>query len=134
MKNKVKDYLATTALTIIAIAIVALFFKAKFIYTVTIFEVMFANIVVHFGLFLARRFNSKYQILEYIVELTSVLLSILVCGYMFKWFRSIPLSIAIIMVICIYSITCILDIAKTDRDINFINKQLLINNKRSDNH
>lgn len=134
MKNKVKDYFATTALTIIAIAIVALLFKAKFIYTVTIFEVMFANIVVHFGLFLAHRFNSKYQILEYIVELTSVLLSILVCGYMFKWFRSIPLWTAIIMVICIYFITCILDIAKTDRDINFINEQLIINNKRSDNH
>lgn len=134
MKNKVKDYLATTALIIIAIAIVALFFKAKLIYTATIFEVMFANIVIHVGLFLARKFNSKYQILEYAVELTSVLLSVLACGYIFKWFRSIPLWIMIIMIISIYFITCILDIAKTDRDINLINKQLLIKNKRSDNH
>lgn len=92
---------------------------------------MFANIVIHFGLFLARKFNSKYQIIEYAVELTSVLISVLACGYVFEWFRSIPLRIMVIMVISkqyqtIVSVALIMSLSGKDYISNGYSSKLII--------
>jgi hypothetical protein len=124
MKKRIVNCLATTALALILLAVIALLHQASFLFISSVYQTLLANIAIHAGLALIKRFESKYFIVEMLWELGYILAVLTVCGFSFDWFRSTPLWIVIIMGIAVYLIGCAVNIFKINNDLMLINRAI----------
>jgi hypothetical protein len=122
--------MATTGLTLIILALIASLYQAKFLFVSSVYQSFIVNILIHFGLILVQKFESKYFIIEFIFEIGFILGLLVAFGFLFKWYSSTPLWVVILMGIVIYLLGCLVNIIKIKDDISYINKQLELTNAR----
>lgn len=133
MKNKIKNCLATTALSLIILSSAALFYDARFLCISTVFEAAAANLVIHGGLELVKRVESSFFIVEVTLEIGYILAVLMLFGRLFAWFQSTPPWLLALIGILVYIGGCAIDTFHIRSDINVINKQLkLINSLRKE--
>ena len=132
MKKIIVNILATTCLTVLSIMIIGLFSYGGFagltdgnifIPSLTFIQVFGANIVIHCGLFFTRKFESKYAVLEYLLDLSFIIIVLFIFGLIFKWYPESPWILAI-MAVVIYILGLFTDIVRVRKDINDINQLL----------
>jgi len=124
MKKLIINCLATTALTLLTLAVIASLYNARFLFVASVFQAFFANAVIHAGLVLVRKFDSKFFFVELLAEIGYTLAILILCGVVFDWYSSTPLWIVIVMGIMIYLTACILGVIKIKSDISYINNEL----------
>ena len=124
MKKLIVNCLATTGLTLITLAVIASLYQAKFLCINSIYQCFIVNIIMHVGLILLQKFESNYFVIELTIEIGYVLGLLIVSGFFFKWYSSIPVWVLILMGIMVYLLSCFLNIMKINDDTVFINKQL----------
>ncbi len=124
MKKLFVNCLATTALTLLILAIVAYVCQARYIFVITVFQDFFANVVIHVGLYFVSKIESRYLLIEILWEIGYVLVVLICCGYLFSWYGSTPLGLVILMGIVIYAIGGFINIMKIRDDISEINQEL----------
>lgn len=101
---------ATTGISLILLSIIALLFQAKCIYLETVFQVLGANLVVHFGLNVLHNLELKYSVIENFFHIVLIIFVLILFGLIFNWFIYTPIRILVIMGFVIYIISCILNL------------------------
>lgn len=132
MKKTIVNILFTSNAVLIFLAIYAVIIKSETIYVRTVFEVLGANIVIHLGLFFTQKFESRYVILEYLLDIVYILTVLGIFTVFFKWNSSVPIWFILIISIVIYLFGILLNIARTHRTAKRIN-ELLQKRKKTSN-
>lgn len=124
LKKLVQNCLATTGLTLVILAVIASLYQAKCLFVSSVYQSLIVNIIIHLGLILLQKYESKYYVIEFIVNIGYVLGILIAFGFLFKWYNSMPLWVVSLMGIVVYLFSCIFSIFKINDDISFINNQL----------
>ncbi len=119
-----KNTFLTTGITISLLAVVAFLFGGSCIFVVTIFQNLLANACIHLAFLLTGKFESKYFLLDALLDVAVVAAIILLFGFVFNWFSSTPIWVLIIMVCITYGIGTCFQVFRAREDIDFINKRL----------
>lgn len=129
MKKMIINVMATTGITLIILALIGTLYGAKFLFISGVFKSLGANIVMHLGLIITGKFESKYPILEAILDISYTIVVLIIFGAVFNWYRSTPIWILIIMAVIIYSFGCLMSIFRMREDVKAINELLQKRNK-----
>jgi len=124
LKSIILYVLSSTGAVLFFLAIFVIFRENKSINAGTILEIIGANIVITIGLCLTQKIESRYAILEFLLDIGFMMAVIILSWILFKWYSSIPVWIPVIMVIMVYILFYMLDIIRVRRDIKEINKLL----------
>ena len=78
------------------------------------------------------RFEFKHAILERLLEFAIMLAAVLIMWRVVGWHNDIPIVVMLVTVPIVYVVVWLLIVRNTDRDIDFINKQIKRYNPNSD--
>lgn len=129
MRKFIVNIFATTGISIVLLSIIALFFQAKCIYLQTVFQVLGANIVVHFCLMFLSNLEMKYAIIEIFLHIALIIIILVVFGSIFHWVMSTPIWVLVIMGFVIYILSAILNLLYMKQEAQEIN--ILIKKRNS---
>ncbi|MDE5717593.1 MAG: hypothetical protein K2I53_08280 [Lachnospiraceae bacterium] len=121
MKKFAINVLTTTGLTLVLLSVIALFFQAQCIFLQTVFQILSANIVFHFGFLLISKLEMKRPFAELFLNIAMIIILLLVFGSLFDWFSSTPVWILIPMGLVIYIISAVLQLFSMRQDAQEIN-------------
>lgn len=122
MKRNIVNIFATTGISILLLSIVALFYKAEYLYLKTVFQVLGVNIIVHLGLVLIQKLPIKYALLKNVLDVILITGTLLVFGVLFDWFTSTPVWVLVIMGIVMYMLSLFLDVLQMKKEAQEINE------------
>lgn len=125
MRAQIRNCLATTGLSLILLALVATLNHARFLFVASVYQTLLANILIHLGLSQLKRFESKYYLVEILVEIGYVLAVLIIAGALFGWYSSTPIWMLVIMGILVYFIGGMIQVFYMKSDIELINGQLI---------
>jgi hypothetical protein len=117
MKKAVINTMATTGAVLVVLTIFAVIIGAKVMYLHTILEILGANIVIHFGLFLTRKFESPYAVLAYFLDISYVIAVLVIFGLIFDWYSSVPVWVLVIIGVVVYLFGLITNMGRIRNDI-----------------
>lgn len=126
MKKITVNIFATTGISLLLLAIVAMLFQAKCIYLQTVFQVLGANSVIHFCLLFVSKLEMKYAILEVFLDMVLIISMLIIFGSVFHWFTSTPIWILSAMGFVIYLLSVFLNLfymRQEAREINALIKK-----------
>lgn len=121
MKKIAANILATTGLSLLLLAAVALCFRAEFLCVGTVFEVFAANVAVHTALQVIRRIEMESAALETVTELVLTVVLMLASAELFHWFSSTPPAVLVLVGMAVYGISFFLDLLYLRREADEIN-------------
>jgi len=128
MMNKIKRtimyIMVTTGTTLMLLAVFAVIIGGKSIYINTFFEILAANIVIYLGLILTKKFESSYAILEFLLDVSYIVVVLVVFGLIFDWFSSVPIWYLVIMAVVIYAFGIFINIVRIRKEADELNKLL----------
>lgn len=124
MKKLAADILCSTGITLLLLACFATMYGAKFLFVSGVFQSFAANILVHSGLLLLHKIESKYVVLEIMLDIGYTIAVVLTCGTVFDWYSSTPIGVLVVMTILIYFCGVLLSVIRIRQDIKEINKLL----------
>ncbi len=126
MKTLAKNTLATTGITLVVLATIATAYGGSVIFISSIFQSLFVNILINFGLVAVNKIESKYYFLEILYKVIYVLMVLIPSGYIFGWYSTTPLWIVILMGVGIYAVGCLMSIFKVSNDVAAINSRIQV--------
>lgn len=121
MKKFVINVLATTGLSLILLSVIALFYEAEYLCLQTVFQVLGANAVLHFGFLLLRKLETKRLLVETFSGIAMIIILLILCGFLFDWFSSTPVWILIPLGFVIYFVSAMLNLIGMRQDAREIN-------------
>jgi len=124
MKKTIINIMFSSNAVLVFLAIYALIIKVEFIYISTIFEVLGVNIIIHLGLFFTGKFESRYVIFEYLLDIGYILSVLGIFGLFFKWYSSVLIWVIFIIAVLIYLFSIFLNVARTRKTAKRINELL----------
>lgn len=130
MKKKITGCLATTALAILVLGIVALLSGGHFLCIETVYQILLANVLIHGWIFVVQRFESPYFLMEITFELGGVLLFLIGLGSLFSWYESVSVFTLILMGIIVYVLGCVIQVFQIQNDLDYINDKLAQKEKK----
>jgi F0F1-type ATP synthase assembly protein I len=125
--------MATTGTTLIFLAIFAVIIGGKSIYVHTFFELLAANIVIHLGLILTKKFESSYAILEFVLDVSYIIVVLVGFGLIFDWFSSVPIWYLVIMAVAVYAFGVFINITRIRKEADELNKLLQKHKNKNNN-
>lgn len=131
MKKMIINIMATTGITLVVLALIGTLYGAKFLLISSVFQSLGANIVMYLGFILTGKFESKYPILEAILDISYIIVVLIIFGAVFNWYRSTPIWVLIIMAVLIYSFGCLISISRMREEVKDINELLQKRKKRN---
>lgn len=130
MKKAAINIMASTGIILLVLSAVAAMYGGKAICINTIFEIAVLSILIHCGFIVTHRLDFRYPILEIMSDISYTLAITLILGAVFKWYRSTPVWVLVIMVFVIYMAGCLIDLYRTKEEVKVIN-ELLENRKKN---
>ena len=130
MKKIIINMMASTGLTLVVLAAIGTIYGASFLFISSVFQSLGANIVIHLGFLLTRKFESEYVALEALLDISYTIIVLIIFGRVFDWFGSTPIYILVIMAVVIYLLSLFLSMVRIREEINTINKLLKKRNKK----
>jgi len=126
--NKIKkiiNYIMfVTGTALVILTVFSLLLNVEINFVPTIFEIFAANIVIILGLFLLGKFEIRYIILEYLIDISYIIAVLIVFGLIFDWYSAIPVWLLIVMAVVIYIFALIFTVTKIRKDAEELNKLL----------
>ena len=130
MKKKITGCLATTALAILVLGIVALLSGGHFLCIETVYQILLANVLIHGWISVVQRFESPYFLMEITFELGGVLLFLIGLGSLFSWYESVSVFTLVLMGIIVYVLGCVIQVFQIQNDLDYINGKLAQKEKK----
>jgi len=124
VKKIINDIMFVTGAALVILAVFSLLFSVEISFVPTIFEIFAANIVIILGLYLREKFEIRNIILEYLVNISYIVVVLVVFGLIFDWYNVVPVWLLIAMAVVIYIFAMIFTAAKLKRDAEELNKLL----------
>ena len=128
-KNIITLIMFATGAALVILAAFSVFFDVEVHFVPTVFEVFAANILIILGLFLRWKFEFRFILLEYLVDITYIVVVLIVFGFIFNWY-SMPVWHLIVMAVVIYIFCMTVFIIKFKKDTNEMNELLQKRKKR----
>jgi len=130
MKCIIINIMATTGL---AVVVLAAFVRTKdfdLYFSYAVLPIFAANIVINLGLILTRKFESKYVVLEVLLDMAYTSAVLIIFGIIFDWFGATPVIVLVAMAAAIHLIAIFLNMAHVRGESNEINKLLKKRDKK----
>lgn len=124
MKKLAVNILCTTGITLVILATIATFCGGSYLFISSVFESFLANIIIHVGLVFAHKFESRYALLEFTLDIGYTVAVVIICGAIFHWYSSTPIWTLTIMAVLIYLIAVLLSTVQMRREVEEINQLL----------
>ncbi len=135
IKRFIVNTLATTALSIFLMCIVALIKGFTLMGLVVPFEILLVNLLAHSGFILFDKINMKYKIFNYIVMLVYLIGIIIGFGFLFGWFAVNEIWIVCVVGVVVFIVSLIIDLIKINQDAKEINSNLEeLRKRKEDKH
>jgi len=118
--------MTTTGLAVVALGIIVRFMLPGYdlYFTKVVLQTFAANVVIHTGFIITRKFESKYLALEVFLDITYTTTVLIAFGMIFDWFEVTPIWVLVIMAVIINLIVFFLNMARIRENANIINKLL----------
>lgn len=130
MRRAILQITSTTGVTLVMLAVIGTLSGAKFLFISSVFQSLAANIAIHLGYLLTRKFESGYVLLEAALDIGYTIVVLITFGFIFHWFTSTPIWILVIMSIVLYIAGLLLSIFRIREEIDTINRLI----KKRDKH
>jgi len=130
IKKIINDIMFVTGSALVILTVFSLLFKVEISFVPTIFQIFAANIVIIIGLFLRGKFEIRNLILEYLIDISYIIAVLILFGFLFNWFSSIPAWLPIVMAVVIYIFATIFTVTKLRSDAKELNKLLEKHHKK----
>jgi hypothetical protein len=124
MRKTVVNIMFTTGATLVILAAFFILFDIDKITVPTVFQIFGANIVINLGLLLTRKFECRYVIVEYLLDISYIIAVLVVSGAIFDWYFAISVWVLVVMAVVIYIFTIIISMNKLRKDTDEINELL----------
>jgi hypothetical protein len=124
MRKIAVNIMFTTGAALVILAAFFILFNLETIPVLVVFQIFGANIVINFGLLLTNKFECRYAIVEYLVDISYIVAVLVVSGAIFNWYTAIPVWVLVIMAVVIYALTIIISMNKLRNDTKEINNLL----------
>jgi len=124
MKQTIVRILFTTGAALVGLAIFYKINNTEYMNIRHIFEILGANTLINFGLYFRYKFEIRNVILEFIVDVSYLLIVLLAFGKIFNWYPALPVWYLIIMAVVIYIFVIVTTVVKIRKDTNEINALL----------
>ncbi|MEE1255233.1 MAG: hypothetical protein UHN47_01785 [Lachnospiraceae bacterium] len=121
MRKMLINILATTGVSIVALAVIATCYQARFLCIETVFQSLLANILTHIGIRCLNKIEFQYFIMESILSISYTIIVVLICGKIFHWYSSTPLGVLIPLAVFVYLAGWCLRIFQVKQEIDDIN-------------
>jgi len=124
IKNIIASIMFVTGAALVILAAFSAFFGAEFYFAPAVLQTFAANILIILGLYIRWKFELRYIILEYLVDIGYTILVLVVFGFIFDWYTSTPMWLLIVMAVVIYILGITVFIIKFKKDTNEMNELL----------
>jgi hypothetical protein len=114
----------TTGASLVILAAFSILFGKEFSYSFVVLQIFAANIVINLGLFLLWKFEIRYQLLQYLLDVGYIILVLVVFGAVFDWYSAVPVWFLVVAAAVIYAFASIISAAKFRKDTEEINELL----------
>lgn len=121
MRKLMMNIMATTGVSLVALAIIATCYQARFLCIESVFQSFLANILIHIGIKWMNRIDFQYPIAETILSISYMIIVVLVCGKIFHWYSSTPIGVLIPLAVFVYLAGCWLSVIQIKREVEDIN-------------
>lgn len=116
--------MATTGITLLVLSAIAILYGGKYISVYSVFQSFGVNVVIHLGFLLTGKFESRYPILEAMLDITYTAAIVILAGNWFDWYHSTPIWVLFLMSLLIYAAVYLLNIVRMKEDVKEINTLL----------
>jgi len=124
IKSIITNTMFVTGAALVILAVFSLLLNVEIHFVPTVFEIFAANIIIVLGLFLRWKFEIRIIILEYLVDISYIILVLVVFGLIFDWYSAIPVWLLVAMAVVIYIFAMIISVTKINKDAKELNKLL----------
>ena len=124
MKKTLVNTMITTGASLSIIAIFWLIIGDEDLPIKYIFQTIGANMVINFGFLLRNKFEIRNVILEFIVDVSFVIMVLILFCVIFKWYLLVPVWFLVAMAIGIHTFMILTTVVKINKDTKEINELL----------
>ena len=125
MKKFINDWLANFALIVLLGCIALLLMDhASSVVAAFFLQLLLVTLVIRLLQLLTTKFISNFFAFEYLVEFAMVVVVVLSGAWLFNWHHFFKIWFILLMIAVVYIIAIILDLTRTNRDVNYINEQI----------
>ncbi len=121
MKKMILNIMATTGITLVILALVAICYGGTVIFISAVFQALLLNIAIYAGIYILNRFEYRYSIIETGLKLIYVFILVLSSGYLFDWYHNLSPMVLIFMTVVIFFICVCLDTISLIDEVKTIN-------------
>lgn len=129
VKEWFKNFLSTTAITIIIITFIAVITGDDSVKVLSIFPSVAANAVIHLGLYFLNKLDTEYYLLEMGIKFGYVLAVVLATGYLTGWFVATPVWVTVVITAAVFLCACLISILHVNRALDDINHEIKLRQK-----
>ncbi|MFA9464865.1 MAG: hypothetical protein ACERKN_11320 [Velocimicrobium sp.] len=130
MKRIIVNIMSTMGISLVILSMIGIFSGAQFLCIDSVFQLLGANIVIHLGLILTNKFESKYLVLESFLDISYIIGILLAFGFVFDWYSYTPTWVLVIMALVVYLIGCAIRIFRVREDVKIVNELLWNRNRQ----
>jgi len=130
IKSIITNTMFVTGAALVILAVFSLLLNVEIHFVPTVFEIFAANIIIILGLFLRWKLEIRNIILEYLVDISYIIVVLVVFGLVFDWYSAIPMWLLVAMAVVIYIFAMIISVTKINKDAKELNKLLLKRQKK----
>lgn len=130
MKKMVLNIMATTGITLVVLAVVALCHSATVIFISAVFQALMLNIFIYLGIEVLNRFEYRYSMVETGLKLIYVSVLVLLFGKIFSWYSNLSVGALLLMTIVVFAFCVALDTISIIGEVKIIN-DLIEQDKKS---
>jgi hypothetical protein len=124
VKKTITNIMFTTGAALVILAAFSILFGKEFYYAPVVLQIFAANIVINVGLFMLWKFEIRYLILQYLLDVSYIIVVLVVFGAIFDWYSGISVWLLVIMAVVIYTLATIITVTKFRKDTEEINELL----------
>jgi hypothetical protein len=124
VKKTITNTMFTTGASLVILAAFSILFGKEFSYSFVVLQIFAANIVINFGLFMLWKIEIRYLILQYMVDVGYIILVLVVFGFIFDWYSTVPVWFLVAAAAVIYAFAAIITATKFRKDTEEINELL----------
>jgi len=126
MKQLITNILTTSAIALIIVALIMLIVFPLYdvIFGTTVLKIVGANIIIHVGLLITNKIESKYLILDLLADIAYTSAVLIVFGIIFDWLVVTPVWALILMATLIHLIVLFLNTSRNRNEARKINELL----------
>jgi hypothetical protein len=124
IKKRITYTMFTTGASLVILALFAIAFDVEIPFNHAVIQIFAANIVINLGLFFLSKFEIRYLLLEYLIDVSYIVAVLIAFGLLFDWLSMVPVLLLVVMAVVIYIFAMIIEVSRISKNTKEINELL----------